>query len=68
MAKYYVQVYDGECSSGINLNDGYMYVSGGGSATKTTVNSGGFMGVYNSGTAVSTTVNSGGNLNVSSGG
>ena len=68
MAKYYVQVYDGASSSGINLNEGYMYVSGGGSAFKTTVNSGSFLGVYNSGSAASTTVNSGGSLYVSKGG
>ncbi len=49
------------------LNDS-MYVSSGGTANSTTVNSGGNLYVYDRGTANSTTVNSWGDLYVSSGG
>ena len=64
--EYYV--YDGEVSSGIILDNDWMYVSSGGTATDTTVNEWGRMYVSSGGTATSTTVNSDGSLDVSSGG
>ncbi|EJD3841424.1 autotransporter outer membrane beta-barrel domain-containing protein, partial [Escherichia coli] len=45
-----------------------QYVSSGGSATSTTINSGGWQNVYSGGSATSTTINSGGRQHVSSGG
>ncbi|EOV4714809.1 autotransporter outer membrane beta-barrel domain-containing protein, partial [Escherichia coli] len=45
-----------------------QYVSSGGSATSTTINSGGWQVVYSGGSATSTTINSGGRQHVSSGG
>ena len=55
--------------SGKTLDAGFeMYVMGGGTANKTTVNKGGKLYVSDGGIADSTTLNSGGNLYVSNGG
>ncbi len=61
-------VSSGITSSGITLYYDSMYVSSGGTATDTTVNSGGDLWVYSGGTATDTTVNYLGHLYVSSGG
>jgi len=53
--------------SGYTL-DGTMYISSGGMANYTTVNSSGYMDIYSGGTANSTTVNSGGGMYIYSGG
>ena len=57
MATYYVS--SGQVSSGIILNNYYMYISSGGMADNTTVNSNGYLRVSSGGIANSTTVNSG---------
>ena len=55
-------------STGILLNYDSMYISSGGVANSTTVNSGGDMYISSGGVANGTTVNSGGRMYISSGG
>ena len=57
---YYVS--SGQISSGIILNNDSMYVSSGGTANDTTVNSGGRLDVSSGGTAIGVTVNYGSGL------
>ena len=63
-----IYVSSDQVSSGIILNYDSMYVSNGGTANYTTVNSWGSMYVYQGGVANSTTVNSGGRMYVYYGG
>ena len=64
----YYKVSSGVTSIGVALNYDYMYISSGGTANSTTVNSGGNLFISSGGTANSTTVNSDGILSISSGG
>ncbi|MDD6338527.1 MAG: hypothetical protein PUC15_09140 [Lentisphaeria bacterium] len=66
MSRY--DVTSGVTSTGKTLNNDSMYVSSGGTAIDTKVNSGGFMDVFSGGTAIDTKVNSGGFLDVFFGG
>ena len=63
---YYVR--DGVTSTGLTLNNVSMFVSSGGIANSTTVNSSGYLRISVGGIANSTTVNSSGYLRISSGG
>ena len=65
MAVYNIS--SGIVSSGITLYYDSMYVSGGGTATNTTIN-GGNMEIYSGGTANNATVNFGGWMDIESGG
>ncbi|MBQ7206277.1 MAG: AIDA repeat-containing protein [Lentisphaeria bacterium] len=63
-----MNVSSGQVSSGVTLTNDSMYVSSGGIASATVVNSWSYLYVYSGGTAKSTTVGGNGYLYVSSGG
>ena len=62
-----ITISDGQVSSGLTIENSYLYVSSGGTAVSTTVNCG-CVYVSNGGMTVSTTFNSGGALYVMNGG
>ncbi len=55
MAYYYIE--DGESNSGIILEYDYMYISSGGTAIGTTINTSGYLEVESGGTAIDTIIN-----------